>query len=192
MSLNMENKMNIEIAQIVAMSRNRCIGKNNDLPWHIKEDLQHFKKMTTQTEQPNAPIQGIMIMGRKTFESMGKNPLPKRLSLVVTQQKDYATHVQPSDKLHIFHDIHEAVEYAKSEAKRQQLNTIWIIGGEQIFCQTLDITNRIELTLVDTQIEQGDAFFPPIPVGFKQVSHSEKKYDEKSQLVFEFQSFIRA
>ncbi|WP_350583254.1 dihydrofolate reductase, partial [Pseudomonas sp. HY2-MNA-CIBAN-0224] len=73
---------------MAAISSNRCIGKDNALPWHISADLQHFKKMTTKDN--DGAIQGIVIMGRKTFESMGSKPLPKRVSFIISTQMDYA------------------------------------------------------------------------------------------------------
>ena len=83
-----------EVAQIAAISSNRCIGKNNELPWHISADLQHFKTMTTRQNDNQSQgkddkriderIQGIVIMGRKTFESMGSKTLPKRFNFIIT------------------------------------------------------------------------------------------------------------
>ena len=81
-----------QVAQIAAISSNRCIGKGNDLPWHIPNDLKHFKAMTTAETDTyvDSGLKGIVIMGRKTFESMGSKPLPKRVNFIITTQLDYA------------------------------------------------------------------------------------------------------
>ena len=142
-----------EVAQIAAISSNRCIGKNNELPWHISADLQHFKSMTTK--ENDSKIQGIVIMGRKTFESMGSKPLPQAASLA--------------------HGAH--------------LDTIWVIGGERVFSDALMYTDRIELTHVDTDIADGDAFYPELPERFKVADESEQMDDEKSDLSFKFTTY---
>ena len=88
-----------EVAQIAAISSNRCIGKDNELPWHISADLQHFKAMTTKQNDGDADsIQGIVIMGRKTYESMGSKPLPKRVSFIISTQLDYAEQKNLTDR----------------------------------------------------------------------------------------------
>ena len=81
-----------QVAQIAAISNNRCIGKDNNLPWHIPNDLKHFKALTTAETDAyvDSGLKGIVIMGRKTFESMGSKPLPKRVNFIITTQMDYA------------------------------------------------------------------------------------------------------
>ena len=99
-----------EVAQIAAISSNRCIGKDNELPWHISADLQHFKSMTTK---PNdGAIQGIVIMGRKTFESMGSKPLPKRVSFIISAQMDYADQqgLVGKNNAYVVHNLDDALK----------------------------------------------------------------------------------
>ncbi|MBE0406934.1 dihydrofolate reductase [Psychrobacter sp. AOP22-C1-22] len=182
---------NIEVAQIAAISRNRCIGKGNELPWHISADLQHFKSMTTK--QNDGAIQGIVIMGRKTFESMGSRPLPKRISFIITTQLDYAEQkgLEGSEKAYVMHNLDDALTQAANLAHSTNLDTIWVIGGERVFSEALRYTDRIELSHVDTEITDGDAFYPELPSEFAVARESEQMHDEKSRLDFKFVTYKR-
>lgn len=183
-----------EVAQIAAISSNRCIGKGNELPWHISADLQHFKKMTTRDPQntaSNGDMQGIVIMGRKTFESMGSKPLPKRVNFIITTQMDYAEQqgLAGNKNAHVVHNLDDALTHAASLAHGLHLDTIWLIGGERVFSEALMYTDRIELTHVDTEITDGDAFYPELPDRFKVANESEQMHDEKSDLDFKFTTY---
>lgn len=148
------------ISQIAAMSKNRVIGVKNDLPWNIPEDMKFFKDTTRGH---------ICIMGRKTFESMGAKPLPKRLNVIVTRQKDYA----PEGTV-VFSSVEEALEFAKQEIKKKSEwgNEIFICGGGEIYAQTLPLADRVYLTVIDKEYE-GDAFFPELKISeFKLVQES--------------------
>ena len=182
---------NTEVAQIAAISSNCCIGKDNDLPWHISADLQHFKKMTTANS--DSDIKGIVIMGRKTFESMGSKPLPKRVSFIITSQLDYAEQkgLENKENAYVVHNLDDALTQAASLAHGAHLETIWVIGGEQVFGNAMMYTDRIELTHVDTDINDGDAFFPELPSEFEAVQESEQIHDEKSSLDFKFVTYRR-
>lgn len=192
---------NTQVAQIAAISNNRCIGKGNDLPWHISADLQHFKKMTTRdviADQPDSAtdgslLQGIVIMGRKTFESMNSRPLPKRVSFIVTTQLDYAKQkgLVGRANVYVVHNLEDALTQAASLAHGLHLDTIWVIGGEQVFSEALIYTDRIELTHVDTKIDCGDAFYPELPNDFDIAQESEQMHDEKSNLDFKFVTYQR-
>ena len=181
-----------EVAQIAAISSNRCIGKDNELPWHISADLQHFKSMTTKPND-NGAIQGIVIMGRKTFESMGSRPLPKRISFIITTQLDYTEQkgLVGSEKAYVVHDLDDALTQAASLAHGAHLDTIWVIGGERVFSEALMYTDRIELTHVNTEITDGDAFYPELPSEFAVAEESEQMHDEKSDLDFKFVTYRR-
>ena len=180
-----------EVAQIVAISSNRCIGKGNELPWHISADLQHFKSMTTK--QNESAIQGIVIMGRKTFESMGSKPLPKRISFIITTQLDYSEQsgLVGSEKAYVMHNLDDALTQAASLAHGAHLDTIWVIGGERVFKEAMMYTDRVELTHVDTDIMDGDAFYPELPNEFAVAEESEQIHDEKSGLDFKFVTYRR-
>ena len=182
---------NTEVAQIAAISRNRCIGKDNELPWHISADLQHFKNMTTK--QNDGAIQGIVIMGRKTFESMGSRPLPKRVSFIITSQSDYAEQkgLLGSEKAYVMHNLNDALTQAASLAHSTNLDTIWVIGGERVFSDALMYTDRVELTHVDTDITDGEAFYPELPSEFAVATESEQMHDDKSGLDFRFVTYKR-
>lgn len=184
---------NIEIAQIAAVSDNDCIGKNNDLPWHIKADLQHFKKMTLDENQAGKDIQGIVIMGRKTFESMKSKPLPKRLNVIITSQQDFAkaNGLIDCQNVIVAHSLDDALTQAATFAKNLDLATIWVIGGEKLFNESMPVTDRIELTHVATLIDDGEAFYPALPSDFTQSQKSETMIDDKSGLEFQFITYQR-
>ncbi len=147
------------LSAIAAITKNRVIGHNGQLPWHIPKDLQRVRALTL-----HHPI----IMGRKTFESIGK-PLPKRHNIVITRQPNY-----PANGIFVTHSLTEALELAK------QLDTeeIFIFGGGEIYAAALPWVDRLYLTVVDIEIP-GDAFFPDYSE-FRQVlrqeSHIENGY----------------
>lgn len=180
-----------EVAQIAAISSNRCIGKDNKLPWHISTDLQHFKKLTTKENE--GATQGIVIMGRKTFESMGSKPLPKRVSFIISSQLDYAEKagLVGNDNAYVVHNLDDALTQAASLAHGAHLDTIWVIGGERVFNDAMMYTDRIELTHVDTDISEGEAFYPELPDDFIVAAESEQMRDEKSELAFRFVTYQR-
>ena len=133
--------MNIEM--VVAMAENRIIGNNGKLPWNIKEDLSRFKYLT---------MNQVVIMGRKTYESIGK-PLPKRLNLVISCSK--SKYIPEVD---VFTSISEAITHATYSNYKK----IMIIGGGSIYEQTMRIVNKIHITLVHSMTIQGDIYFPHI------------------------------
>ena len=138
------NAASIRIAIIVAASRNNAIGYRDALPWRISDDLKWFKEKTL-----GKPI----IMGRKTYESIGK-ALPGRDNIVVTRSQDF---VAPG--AFIVHDAPDAFTLARHCATARGVDEICIIGGAKIYALTLDLADRIYLTKVGADVE-GDAFFP--------------------------------
>lgn len=122
------------------MDVKRGIGKDNDLPWHISSDLRQFKKLTMGHH---------LLMGRKTYESISK-PLPGREMIILTKSRDYKV-----EGCVVLHSIEGAVRYAR----RQGESELFIIGGGDIFAQTVDIADRIYLTRVEADVET-DTFFP--------------------------------
>ena len=137
----------MKLYHVVAMARNRVIGKNNKLPWHFPADLKHFKNLTTGS---------TVIMGRKTFESIGK-PLPNRENFVLTRSG--TVNVPVANNLHFFDSIENALEKVAT-------NTAYIIGGATLYAQTMNLVQGIYLTYIDEDHE-GDAFYPKIPDGFE-------------------------
>jgi len=130
------------VTLVVAVGENGVIGKNGALPWRIPEDLRRFKTLTT-----GKPV----IMGRKTWDSLPKKPLPGRRNIVVTRNRSF--HAEGAAVALSFDD-------ALALAQRENADEIMVIGGEAIFAAALPVTQRIELTEVAAAPE-GDAFMPP-------------------------------
>jgi dihydrofolate reductase len=133
----------MKVSQVVAMSRNRVIGRDNALPWHAPEDLKRFKRLTT-----GRPV----IMGRKTFASIGR-PLPKRLNIVVTRDRGFH-----AEGVVNAYTIEEALRLAQESMLGDEA---MVIGGAQIFELVMPITQTIHLTEIELDVE-GDTFFPAL------------------------------
>lgn len=142
----MQTQNNVTKSMIVAMASNRVIGRNNKLPWYLPGDLQYFKAVTM-----GKPI----VMGRKTYESIGK-PLPGRLNIVVTRD-----HSWQAKNVSICHSIEDAYQLASSQSEIDGQEELMIIGGDQIYSSCLASVDRLYLTKVHADIE-GDAFFPEV------------------------------
>jgi len=132
----------VKLSLIVAMAENRTIGRNNELPWRLSEDLKYFKSVTM-----GKPI----VMGRKTFDSIGK-PLPGRLNIVITRNTDWQ---HPGVKA--ASSLQQAVAIAVEE--NPQDREVMVIGGEEIYRTALGQADRLYITRVQAKVE-GDAFFP--------------------------------
>lgn len=166
---NIKNQLlqkNIQIVHVVAIDRKHCIGKDNQLAWHIPEDLKHFKEITTG---------GIVIMGRKTFESIGK-PLPNRINWVITRDTAWT-----ADGVKVAHSLEQALELASNDCTNGKL---FIIGGGEIYRQSIDIADVLEITRVDLNIG-GDAFYPSIPSDFKLIKSEPNVSQEGIGFTFE-------
>ncbi|BEV05865.1 dihydrofolate reductase [Chryseobacterium gambrini] len=156
---------------VVAMGEKNEIGFENQLLWHLPKDLKHFKEITS-----GHPV----IMGRKTYESIGK-PLPNRTNIVVSRKTDWF-----EEGILIVGSIKEAVKFAKKIDEE-----IFIIGGGKIYEQTMDIVDKLEVTLVKADLE-ADTFFPKIdPKIWKKTDEICHEKDEKNQYDFCFQTFER-
>jgi dihydrofolate reductase len=128
------------VSLIVAMANNGVIGKDNRLPWHLPEDLKRFKRLTMGHH---------IIMGRKTYESIGKL-LPGRTSVIVTRRQDYLV-----PGAIIAHSLEEAIERCASD------HEIFVIGGAEIYRAALSLADRLLITQIDREIA-GDTLFPPV------------------------------
>lgn len=156
---------------VVAMGEKNEIGFENQLLWHLPKDLKHFKEITS-----GHPV----IMGRKTYESIGK-PLPNRTNIVVSRKTDWF-----EEGILIVGSIKEAVKFAKKIDEE-----IFIIGGGKIYEQTMDVVDKLEVTLVKADLE-ADTFFPKIdPKIWKKTDEICHEKDEKNQYDFCFQTFER-
>ena len=155
---------------VAALGRNRAIGQNNELLWHLPDDLKRFKQLT---------LGHSVIMGRKTFESiiatLGR-PLPGRKNIVITRDAEFKGHGTGLDKnepdFRIAHSIEQALEIAK-EGEGEE---IFIIGGAQIYSLALPMASRLYLTLIDDE-KTGDAFFPAYETIFtKKISEEAREH----------------
>ncbi len=142
----MTDSSGITVAMIVAMANNRVIGRNNQLPWHLPNDLKYFKATTM-----GKPI----IMGRKTYESIGK-PLPGRANIVVSRNQNFS-----AEGVQVVYSVTEALELAESIAIADGAEEVMLIGGAQLYLEALPRIHRLYLTQVHADVE-GDALFPEL------------------------------
>ena len=171
---------------IVAIADNNAIGKDNALLWHISEDLKFFRSTTV-----GCPV----IMGRKTYESIGR-PLPKRLNIIVSR-KGY----DAPEGVVVVDSLEEAFAAASAtstlpSALSSEVETspqkCFVIGGGQIYAQAMQIADEMVITHVHTVIEDADTYFPVIDPSIWQVAErSELKTDPESGYTFEFVKYIR-
>ena len=169
---SIEPRHKIILSLLVAADENNVIGKNNQLPWHLPNDLKYFKNLTWAM-----PI----LMGRKTFESIGK-ALPGRKSIVITRNKDW----KHSDVAVVF-SIEEAIELAKT----YDVKEIFVIGGAEIFNSAFSKADRIYITRIHHQFE-GDVYFPAInEKDWLLIKEIHCKKDEKNAFDHSFQVWER-
>jgi len=155
---------------LVAFDENRVIGKNNTLIWHLPADLQRFKALTTGH---------VIIMGRKTYESIGK-PLPNRTTIVITRQAEFN-----SEGIITVHSLGEAILKAKSISRED----IYIVGGAEIYQLSLAHADQILVTQLH-DIFDGDAYFPEIPMDAWEIVEREKGVtDEKNKFQYSFLTY---
>ncbi|MDV7187858.1 dihydrofolate reductase [Lutibacter sp. TH_r2] len=159
------------ITIIAAIANNNALGKNNQLIWHLPSDLKRFKKVTSGH---------CVIMGRKTFESLGK-PLPNRTNIIITRNTAYK-----AEGCLITNSLNEAIELAKKED-----NNPYILGGAEIYKQSLKFADKLDLTFVHHTFE-ADAFFPEIDLTiWKQKSREDFKADEKNKYDYSFVTYTK-
>jgi dihydrofolate reductase len=149
------------LSAIAAMSRNRVIGRANQLPWNIPEDMKYFRDKTKGR---------IMIMGRKTFESFGGKVLPGRFHIVITRQADYKF-AHPQVK--IVSSLEEAISAAKPLIN-QYGEEVFVIGGGEIYKQSLPVLDRLYLTIIEEDYD-GDAWFPEFDDKILKLKNTEKR-----------------
>ena len=162
-----------KLSAIVATDRHGTIGKNGDIPWYLPADLKFFKRTTL-----GHPV----IMGRKTFRSIGR-PLPKRTNLVLTRDAFFtATGVV------VAHSLREALAHSSVTSAAE----VFIIGGGELYKQSLDLVDTVYLTIVDADIKDGDAFFPKLdPAQWREVWSEGHRPDEKNELAYRFSRWER-
>ena len=151
------------ISAIVAFGKNREIGKDNQIPWYLPNDLKWFKKSTSNHH---------VLMGRKNFESIGK-PLPNRTNIIVTRNPFYL-----ASGCLIVHSIEEGIELAESH----EIQELFIIGGQQIYEYCIPYYDKLYLTEIDIEVPNADTFFPKIDLSsFTLESQEEHKKDSKNK-----------
>lgn len=154
---------------VVAISENHAIGKDNKLLWYLPNDLKHFKEITTGH---------TVIMGRKTYESVGK-PLPKRRNIIITRQEIAI------EGCEVVNAIEAALALCTDEEE------VFIVGGAEIYKQALKLTDRIYLTIVHQNFE-ADSFFPEIPKQYwKEVYREDHQPDERNLIPYSFITYER-
>jgi dihydrofolate reductase len=160
----------MKISLLVAKAKNQVIGKDNQLVWKLSTDLKRFKNMTTGH---------YMLMGRKTYESLGK--LANRTYVIITRNPDFET----PEGHHVFHSIEEAIIFCT----KLNLEKLFVIGGGQIYKEAMHLCDQLEITEVDAYPE-GDTFFPEIdPLVWKETEREEFPADEKNEYPFAFVSY---
>ncbi len=152
----------MKIIIIAAISHNGAIGRDNDIPWHYPQDMQHFRKTTR-----GYPV----IAGRKTYESFQVRPLPRRLNIVLSRNPHY----KAEGGVPVCANLQQAIERAREENK----DKVFILGGAQIYRQALALSDEMVLTFVPDKIE-GDAFFP----AWDRNEWDEVERREEGELVF--------
>jgi dihydrofolate reductase len=156
---------------IAAIAENNALGKDNQLIWYLPADLKRFKKTT---------LNHVVIMGRKTFESMGKS-LPKRTNIIITRDKNYK-----AEGCIVVNSLIEALKIAKKEDENP-----FILGGAEIYKQVMPFTDRLDVTLVHHKFE-ADVFFPEIDrTIWKETSREDFKADDKNKYDYSFVTFER-
>jgi dihydrofolate reductase len=162
------------LSAIVAADEHNAIGKNNQLPWHLPEDLKFFKRTTL-----GKPV----LMGRKTYDSMGK-PLKGRLNIILSRQKD----LQLPEGVLLVNSLNEAIK----ELEKENTDEAFVIGGGKVFEEAMPIIERLYFTQVKTVIEDADVYFPHIDHShWKLVWEEAHQADEKHAFDYTFQQFER-
>ncbi len=160
----------MKITLIVAAAENNAIGKDNQMPWHLPNDFKYFKKTT---------LEHSVVMGRKTFESIGK-PLPERRNIILTRDQNYT-----SPDADVANNVDDVLTYCRDERE------VFVIGGANVYSQFLPLAQKVHLTRVHTVID-GDAFFPELPENeWKLISQEDHLRDERHAFDYSFEVWER-
>lgn len=161
-----------QIIHIVAIDKDYAIGNENKLLYRLPNDLKRFKELTTGH---------TLIMGRKTFESLPKGALPNRRNIVLSK-----TLSEPYPSTELFHSIEDALKSCTADEK------VFVMGGETIYKQTMDIATQLEITEIDSNVDKADAFYPQFDkvewVEEKRISH---QADDKHAFAFDYVTYMR-
>lgn len=161
---------------VVAMAKNRVIGRDNQMPWHLPADLKHFRALTMGKP---------MIMGRRTYESIGK-PLPGRETIIVTREADYPVLAG----VHRAASLEEAIALGQTRAAGMGADAVMLVGGGEIYRQALGHADRLEITEIDAAPD-GDTLFPAFkPDHFRETRRSPHQAQD-GQPAYAFVTFER-
>ncbi len=161
------------VSIIAALGRNNELGKDNQLLWHLSEDLKRFKRITTGH---------LIIMGRKTFDSL-PGVLPEREHIVISRDRSFSI---PDERVKVVHSIEEALTLLKEEEEN------FVIGGGEIYRQFLPYTERLYLTIIDKEFPTADTFFPEIDYReWEVLEESPTMVGEKSLLAYKWLTLER-
>jgi dihydrofolate reductase len=163
------------LSLIAAVAENNAIGIHNTLPWYLPEDLKFFKRTTM-----GKPV----VMGRKTFESIGRKPLPGRLNIVLSSKAD----LEVPEGVLVYQTLDAAIERLQQESTEE----CFIVGGERVFEAAMPRLDRMYITRVYTVIQDADAFFPDIDhTHWKLTWEAKHKADDKHKYDYTFQLYER-
>ena len=161
------------ISHIVAVAKDWSIGQNNDLMWRLSADLKKFKSITSGHH---------ILLGRKNYESIGR-PLPNRVSLVVSRDSNLSI-----EGVSCFTNIDAAIQAAKEAGEKE----LFIIGGGEIYKQTMNIIDKVYLTIVDATFDKADTFYPELNLNDWDIAEKEKfSKDEKNEYDFSFMTLSK-
>ena len=153
------------------MDRERVIGVANRMPWRLPADLKRFRVLTWGHR---------VVMGRKTFESIGR-PLPGRTNVVVTRDPGYR-----AEGCEVVHSLDEALAAGRGEAE------VFVIGGGEVYARTIGLADRLYVTAVDTEVAGGDAYFPEIdPRQWRLEEEASFLPDEKNPYGYSYRTYVR-
>ena len=175
-------KQDTRIAIIAGIGTNNELGKNNQLLWHLPNDLKHFKKITSGK---------TIIMGRKTFESIGR-PLPNRRNIIITRDANYSKNIptEQKEQIEITHSLDEALEKAHLGAELP--SEVFIIGGAEIYKQAINLADKLYITEIHNSDKDADVFFPIIDKNIWQETKRESfTKDDKNTNDYSFVEYKR-
>ncbi len=163
------------ISSLVAMTESLLIGKNNDLPWQLQDDLLHFK---------NYSLNKAIIMGRNTYDSIGK-PLPNRCNIVLSSS------MAEQDGVNVVRNFSAALDLAKKFCSDHNQNEIVIIGGAKIFAEAENYINKLVITWVDAKDLTGDVYYPSFDLSnWKEISEKTFNKDERNEYNFTIKEYL--
>jgi len=172
----MTNSEIVDLAIVVAVAENGTIGRHNELPWRLPEDLKFFKRVTL-----GHPI----VMGRNTFESIGR-PLPGRTNIVVTGNRQWRV-----DGIEVAHSLEDALAVGSQSARQMGVSSVMVIGGAEIYRQVLPFAKRLHITEVHAEVE-GDAFFPELDkYQWSEIERISFDADNNNPYAYSFVTLIR-